>query len=289
MDRKKIVKLVDSIIDRYPRSKKYRIFYLDLNEETETIIKNTELLHEMQMIPWPDIKCILICSSTTDDRLLGYLVENNKFISFMIDLNNRVISLPGVFSPEYIDRPDFITRESLEETEFVKVMKSTGSDFVFAFPVKKAIIFNNDKYYEHVKISANIGNKLIISTCILVQLSPLIAPCGYKVSANLPRFSGSGTHSGTYKVESLINFNRFYNLYEKSTGKSSERTPHPRRGHLRFWWKYSGVDKSNLPLSPAERLRYAFEHDVKKSHVKPFWVGGGFVTKDGISITCGDY
>lgn len=291
MNRKNIVKLIDDIHNRSPKSKKYQIFYLDLGDDLKELVDNTNLLFQMDEIPWPDKNCIVITTTPNNqDDLLAFLVEDNQFFSSSWR-GNHIEKLPGSFTTETINIPPFINAETIVKTPYFETItrlhhEKYGNikEILFPVPENKAIVLKNDKFFEYIKYKNTLLNRVAVSCSLLVQLGPLLVPCGYKIKTKLPQFSKKGKLTNTLEVESIIHFNRFYSIFEKSTGQKVERKPHPRRGHLRFWWKHSGIDKSGLPLNPTQRLKFAFENNVKKSYIKPTFCGNNFKTEDGIEF-----
>jgi hypothetical protein len=113
----------------------------------------------------------------------------------------------------------------------------------------------------------------------LFVLANLATACGYRVTQTKGCGFGMPSLKRRTKGARIVNYVSFERLFRERVLEDGElataKKPHKRRGHYRFLWKQSGIDRRLLPKTAHERLLVALKRKVRKIYVNPCWVGRG--------------
>ncbi len=120
----------------------------------------------------------------------------------------------------------------------------------------------------------------------LAYLSNLAIPCHYMVKT---RFKQGFGPTGEMKrltaakpIFSIVNFERLHKVYAKTGAETGiELDPHFRRGHIRHFWKESGLDRLVLPVAHSERMLLVHRRQVRRRYIQPQWIGDPEFSSDG--------
>lgn len=124
-----------------------------------------------------------------------------------------------------------------------------------------------------------------LASDILASLSNIAVPCHYFVRSRFKDGFGTSSLRRVTKekpIFSVISYNRLYRTFIEPSGDVNEITPHFRRGHIRYFWQKSGINRFALPDNPFERLKIAQIQKVERIYVTPSWVGEKFYLRNGI-------
>ena len=107
-----------------------------------------------------------------------------------------------------------------------------------------------------------------------IAIAAFLLPCFYCV-----RVTSEEHHKGKarvlngFSIYRCLTPNRLHRVYQGVKDAVYEVPPHPRRGHMRYHWARSGIDRHQLPSDMHERLELIERKRVTWSFVRATWVG----------------
>jgi hypothetical protein len=124
-----------------------------------------------------------------------------------------------------------------------------------------------------------------LASDILAYLSNIAVPCHYFVRSRFKDGFGISSMRRVTRdkpIFSVLSYDRLYRTFIEPLGDMGDLTPHFRRGHIRYFWQKSGINRHSLPDNPFERLKIAHARHVERTYVTPAWVGEKTYLRDGV-------
>lgn len=200
----------------------------------------------------------------------------------------------------FLLRVEYSSRELLEaavaDDSLERQLRADAAHGRFSKDIDSVISFCNNferrclpprgvRMWQQAWIEEGKGWRFGAASQVLCALAAAACPCGYKVYATFAKGFGPTPVAGGVEgavVTCHVGYDRLYRMITANGGTPPEVKPHERRGHYRYLWKASGIDRNSLPAAASERLAMAFRHNVRKVYVHPAWIGQTDFHDDGI-------
>ncbi|MDX2197943.1 MAG: hypothetical protein SF069_03110 [Phycisphaerae bacterium] len=279
---------------------RYQVFLVDEVDQADTARDGVLLLQAMTRFPWPSMKCCFLWLPQDDHtECAADIVDGENIASFLFDAplswqtglvkvrrlagkigrTCRAWSRPGEYVWALEQKSGTFHGECLKAVEQMLLSEAE----------KWEVLPHRATYNAADHVVSTAGDfALTLGTELCMKYAALAAPTGYRARLTVPPFGrGVARRMSTPQLQVLatINLDRLWSSSQEVGPSLNIRRPHTRRGHIKYQWARAGINRfTDLPSSPAERMRLAVDRDVKRVYCPPHWAGPRQFKLDGMTF-----